>query len=52
MNFRSAAKWIGVFFIVFVLGGIGGAFFDRSLLPWLSVQRGLGSGRILETGGG
>ena len=41
MNFRSAAKWIGVFFIVFVLGGIGGAFFDRSLLPWLSVQRGL-----------
>lgn len=34
-------KWIGILFTVFVLGGIGGVFFDRSFFPWLSVQRGL-----------
>ncbi|MDQ5976730.1 MAG: serine protease DegQ [Patescibacteria group bacterium] len=41
MNFRNVAKWTGVLVVVFVLGGIGGVFFDRSFLPWLSVQRGL-----------
>ncbi|MBP7811481.1 MAG: PDZ domain-containing protein [Candidatus Moranbacteria bacterium] len=41
MNFHNVAKWIGVLAAVFVLGGIGGVFFDRSFLPWLSVQRGL-----------
>lgn len=41
MNFRKTLKWIVVLISIFVLGGIGGVFFDRSFLPWLSVQRGL-----------
>ncbi len=41
MDFRKILKWIGVLTSVFILGGIGGVFLDRSFLPWLSVQRGL-----------
>lgn len=41
MNVRQATKWIGIVASIFILGGIGGTFFDRSLLPWLAVQRGL-----------
>ncbi len=41
MNFRNTAKWVSALFIIFILGGLGGVFFDRSLLPWRSVQRGV-----------
>ncbi|MBP6889562.1 MAG: PDZ domain-containing protein [Candidatus Moranbacteria bacterium] len=41
MNIRQTAKWIGIIISIFMLGGTGGVFFDRSFLPWLAVQRGL-----------
>jgi len=41
MNIRQTVKWIGIAISIFILGGIGGVFFDRSFLPWLAVQRGL-----------
>jgi putative serine protease PepD len=40
MSVRQTTKWIVIGASVFVLGGIGGVVFDRSLLPWLAVQRG------------